>query len=953
MLKDDMSQIDLRPLLGRAAERKSDKRFLLVCFFDPAGIATIYENIALWQRLSRHPIEVLNLWPGRGANLTIPATVDLREYAGIIIHCTASYDPSNLNSLDARMARPLEEFDGIKILMKQDENFHTLEFPIYIGRKRVDLVITCVSPTEREKVYPQEIVGDAEFLHAFTGYVSPFMRGLNYRASTARVLDIAYRGSLQPLSFGRLGFEKRQIGYDIARVASDFSLKVDISSRWEDRIGGLAWFEFLGRSHAVLGSESGTNLFDFTGEVDAWCVEFIRQHPGCDHASERFYRKAHVSNLHKFEDNVQYGQVSPRHFEAAATWTVQILYEGAYSGVLVPNRHFLPLRRDLSNLAHIVDFVRDAERTYEMAECTFEEVVQNPEYHYESFVARFDDVIDRLLAKKGLGTRSLAVARPTNARRALVLVSNDPTHDPRIDWLANGLSDEFGVCELGIRAAGSSLPGYERLSERRARVRVTGGRDNWDVLLPLLKMSRGGARELMMLHLLKNLHPMALGRTIGAIDATADDLARFRSLARHFLDTNSALIRAGEFIGYFDLVVAADLDTLPAAVALADQYGAAVLYDAHEYWPLQWLDFRHWEVEFWSQLERDLAQRADLRVAVSPQLAEIMSSEYGCEFHCVPNCAPKSAGENFDLEAALRRRAARARAEFLFLGGFAPGRGIEDLIGAWSHVGSGALLLLQGPDSPFKTEMVELARRLGLLNNGVSFPPPVETSELIDAAQKADVGVIPYASSSLNNRYCSPNKLSQYMAAGLPIICNDTEFVKGIILDNDLGICADFHDHLDLARVVDRLATSRDTRNAMARRAHRFFNGRFNWEAVSNELYAQVAEVVRRQPVRQRPDLNFRWLEEAAEADDVGALFSDTEVTRLTAEIARLDSIYTAEIARLNSAYTAEINHLNSMPVYRLLAHRAKRRLGIDPAVSARRFRERAKARIRSLLGGM
>ena len=123
-----MSALELRPKLGRQSAAKARKRFLFVCFFDPCGIATIYENIALWQSLSRYAIDILNLWPGRYGTLVLPPTIDLTEYTGLIVHCTASYHPDNLYSIDKDAVRPLQQYDGIKILMKQDEHYHAAKF---------------------------------------------------------------------------------------------------------------------------------------------------------------------------------------------------------------------------------------------------------------------------------------------------------------------------------------------------------------------------------------------------------------------------------------------------------------------------------------------------------------------------------------------------------------------------------------------------------------------------------------------------------------------------------------------------------------------------------------------------------------------------------------------------------------------------------------------------------
>ena len=937
-----MSNVDLRPKLGRSSGAKASHRFLLVCFFDPSGISTVYENIALWQAFSRYRIEILNLWPGRGGSfLTIPDNVELDDYAGIIIHSTVSYFPSNLYSLDTKLARPFEQYDGVKVLMKQDEHVLANKFATYIGRKAIDLVVTCVSPEERAKVYPPEVVGEAAFFRAFTGYVSPFMRGIRSTPIAGRPLDITYRGSIQPLSLGRLGFEKRKIGDDVSRVAANYALEIDISSQWADRIGGTAWFDFLGRSKAVLGVETGPCLFDFDGEVEAWCVEFEKSCPQMDHLSEEFYRRAHQLFLHKFEGNVNYAQISPRHLEAAATGTLQILYEGHYSGVLVPHRHFVPLARDLSNFEEAVEFLADGRRANEMVERAFEEVVRNREYHYETFVERYDDAVDRVCEQKGRKPSRIGIGLPAASRpRALLLMAHEPMLDPRVEWMAHGLSNQFDVCEVGINSdtEGEAAPSYERVSPNRVRVRIGRRRHDWDILL---HNSDGtgkncpGLEKLLSFHVLAGLPPKLLQHAIGALDMTEQDLGRFRWLARYFIHTNGALAEAGRLIGNFDLIVATDLETLPAALVLARESGALVLYDAHEFWPYADLNFRHWEVEFWSGVERDLLAATDFRVTVSPHLARRMSEEYGQEFTAVPNCVSVHSVGAVDVGAALQRQAVREEVNFLFLGVFAPGRGIEDLIRCWAKVDVRARLVLQGPENEFRREMVELARSLGLLDCGISFPKAVQTSELIEAARQADIGVIPYAASSINNLYCCPNKLSQYLAAGLPIVCNRTEFVKSVVEENELGYCVDFSNYDTLAQTIGHLAMSKEEIADMSRRAQQFFRDKFNWEHVSRDMYGDIAAAVgKKSTTKPRPALDFSWIEQGREMRQVfeeggSSLFVDTQIQQLhetySGEIARLNKhvidqseSYLEELSRLkrhissqNDIYLAETTRLN------------------------------------------
>lgn len=243
-----------RPFLGRRLQRPRPARFLLVCWYDPNGIATVYENIAVWQRLSEFELEIVNLWPTRGARLILPPTVELGAYDGVIIHATVSYAIDNLEALDAQLGRPFEQYDGIKVLMKQDEQRMAGRFADYVRRKGFDVLLTCVPELEAEKVYPRTKIGDAALVHVLTGYVTPAMRQLAMPRARSRPIDIAYRGSIQPLCFGRLGFEKRKIGYDVAcSLGSRPGISLDISSRPEDRVNGSAWTDFLAASRATLG----------------------------------------------------------------------------------------------------------------------------------------------------------------------------------------------------------------------------------------------------------------------------------------------------------------------------------------------------------------------------------------------------------------------------------------------------------------------------------------------------------------------------------------------------------------------------------------------------------------------------------------------------------------------------------------------------------------------------
>ena len=94
----------------------------------------------------------------------------------------------------------------------------------------------------------------------------------------------------------------------------------------------------------MLGVESGASVFDFTGEIQSKVEQYEKENPGADfyEIRDKFFKKE--------DGKISLNQISPRCFEAAALKTLMILYEGEYSGILVPWRHYVPLKKDHSNI---------------------------------------------------------------------------------------------------------------------------------------------------------------------------------------------------------------------------------------------------------------------------------------------------------------------------------------------------------------------------------------------------------------------------------------------------------------------------------------------------------------------------------------------------------------------------------------------------------------------------
>ena len=119
--------------------------------------------------------------------------------------------------------------------------------------------------------------------------------------------------------------------------------------------------------------------------------------------------------------------------------------------------------------------------------------------------------------------------------------------------------------------------------------------------------------------------------------------------------------------------------------------------------------------------------------------------------------------------------------------------------------------------------------------------PPVLEKDLIAAAQEADVGLVPYTGDSPAYRFACPNKLSQYLHAGLAVLANRIPYVEELVTRAGVGLCYDVREAGTFARAVDTLAADRALLGRLRANARRFAEREYNWERYEGVLLAAVA----------------------------------------------------------------------------------------------------------------
>jgi len=234
-----------------------------------------------------------------------------------------------------------------------------------------------------------------------------------------------------------------------------------------------------------------------------------------------------------------------------------------------------------------------------------------------------------------------------------------------------------------------------------------------------------------------------------------------------------------------DLLVADDLDTLLPNYIVSKIRRIPLVYDSHEYFTgvpeIQNRPFVKW---VWRTIERSVFPNLYNVITVSDPIAEKYLSEYGIRPITVRNCAESSKG----IKSYTRKELGIEQSHLLAIiqgTGINADRGGEELIEAIGMTNGITLLIIGSGDLlPLLKSKVN-----GLnLQDRVRFIPALSWKEMMRYTRSADAGLSLDKDTNLNYRFSLPNKLFDYLSAGIPVIAGSLPEVKKIVEENECGI---------------------------------------------------------------------------------------------------------------------------------------------------------------------
>ena len=233
-----------------------------------------------------------------------------------------------------------------------------------------------------------------------------------------------------------------------------------------------------------------------------------------------------------------------------------------------------------------------------------------------------------------------------------------------------------------------------------------------------------------------------------------------------------------------DIVHAHDLNALPIGIAIARKLNILIIYDAHEYETQinGLIQGSLWQRGL-SILERYLIKKANKVVTVSEGIANEYVRLYNIEKPVlILNCPPYEITEKHDL-FSREFNIPDDHLIFLYQGGLSSGRGLPQLLDAFKEINDQSKHLIVMGYGELGAKVKEYEHE----NRNIHYKAAVKPTELLEWTSSADIGFLTYENTCLNHYYCLPNKLFEYLMAGLPVIVSNLHELSRIISNYNLG----------------------------------------------------------------------------------------------------------------------------------------------------------------------
>ncbi len=248
-------------------------------------------------------------------------------------------------------------------------------------------------------------------------------------------------------------------------------------------------------------------------------------------------------------------------------------------------------------------------------------------------------------------------------------------------------------------------------------------------------------------------------------------------------------------------LVANDLDTLLPNYLVSKIKRIPLVYDSHEiFCEVPELQANSSKKRIWEKLEGWIVPKLKHCITVNQSIATYFTNKYKVPFifiRNIPNYTPlQNLKSRNDLNLSINKKII-----ILQGAGINVQRGAEELVEAFQYLNENYLLLIIGSGDVIQ----QLKRNTNnlKLQNKVSFIDKIPASELRHYTVNADLGVTIDKDSNMNYNFSLPNKVFDYMHAGIPILATKLPEIQNIIDTYNIGTFIENHQPQHIAKQIE------------------------------------------------------------------------------------------------------------------------------------------------------
>ncbi len=276
---------------------------------------------------------------------------------------------------------------------------------------------------------------------------------------------------------------------------------------------------------------------------------------------------------------------------------------------------------------------------------------------------------------------------------------------------------------------------------------------------------------------------------------------------------------------HFKIIQATDLNTLLTGVIYKFTHGAKLVYDTHELWT-EMFDYNPtWMNKLTRAYEKFLIKHADEVITVNQSIAEELVKRYNIKPpYVVLNCPEYQPVSNMYNPGNFN---------VIYQGRYTKDRGLEEFILASKFLPPNIRVFLRGFDGyggGYEEDLIAFADKN---EANVTFLNPVTMTEMVTSLSGFNIGVVPYKPVSLNNYYATPNKIFEYLMAGMPVVVSDLPELRKVAIGHGTGCTFDPDSPRGMA---DAIICATNNYKQYSHNAYCVSRKIYNWEEQSKIL---------------------------------------------------------------------------------------------------------------------